>query len=280
MSISIINNISAFGITLLLLFSTFVPMIGTSSQINNSSQSIIDSRANIANEEAIVTCSTYGIGNTETEQKVIMSQSEAEQLLERIKDYSMVISQDPQSPEAQELQEEIIDLAIYYGLVPKETLSSIRKMRLPQQKILTKVNPNPMSTADEWFCNYAAGGQGSSTPVIILPRLTPILLFPIPRLFYRWSCNIGFASCGGLRSGTGFMAEGQQTGRALGFWGIGFSVFLPPVMAFGIIGYALYCSVEAEHIEYWPPNYPPEINAVYPLDGAINMRCFLLITAL
>lgn len=67
------------------------------------------------------------------------------------------------------------------------------------------------------------------------------------------------------------MAVGDQTGTTLGFWCIGFSVFLPPVMAFGIIGYALYCSVEAEYIEFYPPNYPPEVNAVYPLDGAVNI---------
>jgi hypothetical protein len=81
----------------------------------------------------------------------------------------------------------------------------------------------------------------------------------------------GYTSCGGLRSGTGFMAFGAQNGIALGFWGIGFSIFLPPVSAYGLFGYALYASVSAEHIEPWPPNYPPEITILSPLDGAENV---------
>ncbi len=265
------NSIVGFGIALLFLLSSLNPIIVTSAQYTISDTSEIDSVPNISEKEAIVTCSTYGIGNKDIEQKATMSHREAELFLDKIEAYSLQIMQDPQSPEAQDLQEEIIYLAIDYGLVPKETLSSIRKMQLPQQRLIPLVKSKPMSTANEFFCNYAAGGEGGATPVIIFPRLTPILLFPIPRIFYRWNARMGFSSCGGLRSGTGFMAEGQQTGRAIGFWGIGFSIFLPPVMAFGIIGYALYCSVEADHIEYWPPNYPPEINAVYPLDEAINI---------
>jgi hypothetical protein len=29
--------------------------------------------------------------------------------------------------------------------------------------------------------------------------------------------------------------------------------------------------VEAEHLELWPPNYPPEVNVVFPLDGAVDI---------
>jgi hypothetical protein len=58
---------------------------------------------------------------------------------------------------------------------------------------------------------------------------------------------------------------GQQTGTALGFWGIGFSIFLPPFMQYGFIGYALYASANAEIIELWPPNYPPEISHITPI---------------
>jgi len=42
-------------------------------------------------------------------------------------------------------------------------------------------------------------------------------------------------------------------------------------MAYGLLGYALFASVNAEEIELWPPNYPPEITAVSPLDGAENV---------
>jgi len=95
---------------------------------------------------------------------------------------------------------------------------------------------------------------------------------PIPRLFMIWNADEAITSCGGLRSGTGFIAYGQQRGIALGFWGIGFTFSLPPFMGvYGLAGYALFASVDAEEIELWPPNYPPEITAIYPLDGAGNV---------
>jgi hypothetical protein len=62
------------------------------------------------------------------------------------------------------------------------------------------------------------------------------------------------------------MAGGQQKGIALGFWGIGFSIFLPPVDAYGIFGYALYTKVSADYMEFWPPNNPPEITQTDPVD--------------
>jgi len=71
-----------------------------------------------------------------------------------------------------------------------------------------------------------------------------------------------------LLSRTGFYAVGEQQGLALGFWGIGFSIFLPPVMAYGMFGYALYAKASAQYMEFYPPNHPPVITAVYPLDGA------------
>ena len=257
------------GIIVLFILSAWTPISGKT-ELSTIEKSISNHTPQLQEHDAVVSCSTYGIGNIDIETKVLMTHSEAKLLLEKIETYSKLLH-DPQSAEALTQQEEIIHLAIKHNLIPEDTLSSLRKMQLPQQRVLSIYKPTPMSSADEWFCNYAAGGEGGATPVIIFPRLTPILLFPIPRLFYRWNARYGFASCGGLRSGTGFMAEGEQTGRAIGFWGIGFSVFLPPVMAFGIIGYALYCSVEADHIEFWPPNYPPEINAVYPLDGSSNI---------
>ena len=91
---------------------------------------------------------------------------------------------------------------------------------------------------------------------------------PIPRLFVGWKTPLGVTSCGGLLSRTGFYAVGEQQGFALGFWGIGFSIFLPPVMAYGMFGYALYAKASAQYMEYYPPNHPPEITAMYPLDGA------------
>ena len=266
-----LKKIVGIGIVLLFVISTCTPLTSGTTKNTDSEIFFTEPDTNLQAQDAIITCSTYGIGQKDTEQKVTMTCDEAELILEKVKSYADLITKDPQSTEAVDLQQEIITLATEYDLVPKDTISQIQEMRMPRQRLLPKIAPGPMSQADEWFCNYAAAGEGSSTPVIILPRLIPILLTPIPRVFYKWSAQIGYSSCGGLRSGTGFYAYGEQSGLALGFWGIGFSVFLPPVMAFGIIGYALYCSVEAQNLELWPPNYPPEINAVYPLDGAQNI---------
>jgi hypothetical protein len=123
------------------------------------------------------------------------------------------------------------------------------------------------STSSEFFCNFATTGTGSAFPIIILPRLIPFILMPIPRIFVKWSTPEGITSVGGLRSGTGFIATGNQKGLALGFWGIGFSIFLPPFAQYGIFGYALFARVTADAFEFWPPNNPPEITQTDPADG-------------
>ena len=122
-------------------------------------------------------------------------------------------------------------------------------------------------TGREMFCNFVSTGEGAAFPIIILPRFIPIIMAPIPRLFVGWKTSEGFTSVGGLVSGTGFYAVGQQQGIALGFWGIGFSIFLPPIMSYGLFGYALYTRVTAEVFEFYPPNTPPEITQTDPADG-------------
>jgi len=97
-------------------------------------------------------------------------------------------------------------------------------------------------------------------------------MIPIPRLFMIWRAQEAVTSCGGLRSGTGFIAYGQQNGIALGFWGLGFTFSLPPLMGvYGLAGYSLYASVDAEYIEFYPPNSPPVISQIDPGDGEINV---------
>ena len=75
---------------------------------------------------------------------------------------------------------------------------------------------------------------------------------PIPRLFITWDAEEGFTSCGGLFRLLGYVALGQQKGFALGFWGVGFSVFLPPVSAYGVFGYTLFVGATAEDFIGFP----------------------------
>jgi hypothetical protein len=224
-------------------------------------------------EDVLVSCSTFGLpGKPSHESSIPLN--EAELLYDKLQELQLEIVREPSSDKVHQLQKEIITIAKEHNLLPKgvsadeilSRLTPINNANPPQIPL-----PRAPGRASEMFCNYVSTGTGSSLPIIILPRLIPILLTPIPRLFVRWSTYEGITSCGGLRSKTGFIAYGAQNGIALGFWGIGFSIFLPPIMAYGLLGYALYASVNAEDIEYWPPNLPPEITMITPPDGAKNV---------
>ena len=261
-----------FIIIVLFICASFVSNIGgyseESSQVDADAANIYEPEENV-----VVTCSTFGFPG-EPLQEITMSLDEAEFLLDKIKDLQIEVARDPLSDKSQQLQHEIITLADEHNLLPAGLSVETLKSRLIQSKRSQHPRitlPRLSGRASELFCNYVSTGSGSSFPIIILPRLIPILLTPIPRLFVRWSTLDGITSCGGLRSGTGFIATGAQNGIALGFWGIGFSIFLPPVMAYGLFGYALFASVNAEEIELWPPNRLPVISDVNPLNKAENI---------
>jgi len=174
---------------------------------------------------------------------------------------------DPCSAETQQLQQQILLYAEQQGLLPAGmsadmVLAQLRKrgQTFATRNIGDSLPLSAAGTGREMFCNFVSTGEGAAFPIIILPRFIPFIMAPIPRLFVGWKTSIGFTSVGGLVSRTGFYAVGQQQGIALGFWGIGFSIFLPPVMAYGMFGYALFAKVSAEYMEYYPP--------LYPLDGA------------
>jgi hypothetical protein len=225
-------------------------------------------------EKVVVSCHSYGAPGKPLRQAE-MSKTEAYNLLDKINAFAEIIASNSFSNGAEKMQEEIILVARDYGLLPTDIsftdfqpriFSSLERIR--PKKGTTPVNGN-RGTAS--FCNFATTGSGMQFPIIILPRMIPILLTPIPRAFLHWSANEGLTTCGSYLTGTGFIAGGMQRGTALGFWGIGFSVFLPPVMAYGFIGYALFATCTAEEMEPWPPNYAPEVSAVSPIDGAENV---------
>jgi len=244
---------------------------GYSEEINQIDADVADVYE--SQENVVVTCYTFGFSG-EPSQEITMPISEAEFLYDKIKELQIEIARDPLSDKTKQLQNEIIALADEHNLLPAglsaETLKSCLIQSSRPQHPRIKL-PRLQNRASEMFCNYVSIGSGTSFPIIILPRLIPILLTPIPRLFVRWSTMDGVTSCGGLRSGTGFIATGAQNGIALGFWGIGFSIFLPPFMAYGLLGYALFASVNAQEIELWPPNRLPVISDVNPSNKAENI---------
>lgn len=143
------------------------------------------------------------------------------------------------------------------------------------------VYPHPISssqqqidTLDFWrfqyICNFISFSTGSTGPFLVFLRVVPVFLFPIPRLFITWTAEDGFTSCGGLLRMLGYVAVGQQKGFALEFWRIGFSVFLPPIAAYGVFGYTLFVGATAKDFIGYLFHY------FYIYYGIFNNFCYLL----
>ena len=219
-----------------------------------------------------ITFSIYG--KTEIKKLTIdVSPAEATEIYEIFTNLQNSLTAKQSNEKTQQLQRQLIEIlkeknAIPAGVTNEEILSLLQPPDLPFKNLRTNLLPF-QNKASEWFCNFVSTGTGSAFPIIILPRLIPFLLTPIPRAFVWWSTPEGITSVGGLISRTGFLAGGQQKGIAFGFWGIGFSIFLPPIMSYGLFGYALYTRVTAEVFEFYPPNTPPEIVQTDPADGQL-----------
>jgi len=271
---SLFKKATAFAIITIFFTTSILPTISGNTIENNEKQNMKSQKLVKEQDDVEVTFYSFGLHEQSTKE-IKMSYNEVEKLLSKISGYSMEIAYDPQSEEAQELQQEIFALTDELGLLPESI--STKTIQTEYNPLINIQNTRgiPVSIlqnrASAFFCNFATTGTGSQFPIIIFPRLIPIIQLPIPRVFLRWTATEGITSCGGLLSGKGFIAYGQQKGMALGFWGIGFSIFLPPIMQYGFIGYALFVSAEAEVIELWPPNTPPVISPISPANGEINV---------
>ena len=259
------------GIVVLLLTTSIAPGGGIRQTNTSTQQQNIITTSSPSTEETS-TFTFYVIGKNGLEkQETILPISDALRIYEKYQELKKETTSNPYSQKTQRVQQEFFDLLIENHALPTamskdQLLSFTRPPMLPLKHLRTGILPF-QNKASEWFCNFATFGEGSAFPIIILPRFIPFLLTPIPRAFIWWSTPEGITSVGGLISRTGFLAGGQQKGIALGFWGIGFSIFLPPIMSYGIFGYALYTRVTAEEFEFFPPNSPPEITQTDPADG-------------
>jgi hypothetical protein len=259
------------GIIFLFVCSCFLPCLAYPSNTPIDPISMGQEDLPPESQAVKITCYTIGIPGANPIQSAMVSTADAAWLIAQLKSLKYETSFDPQSEHVKNLQNELLIFAETRQLLSQGTSAlavQTALKRTPQlpENFLSKI-PLIQGRNAEWFCNFATFGEGSATPIIILPRFIPILLTPIPRAFVYWSTPDGYTSVGGLISRTGFIAYGEQKGIALGFWGIGFSVFLPPIMSYGIFGYALYSRVTAEQFEFWPPNSPPEITQTDPADG-------------
>ena len=269
---NLIGKTLALGIILIVIGGLFVPCSQSSLKQIQKNQLSINEQIGSSAEDTTITCYIGGAPYTKK-----ISYESGSHLKELFDELAIANAHDPNSFETQQFQQRILLYAEKQGLLPagisaEKILTQLGKIR---QGIAIRLSQGPAlldaGTSHQFFCNFVSTGEGSAFPIIILPRFIPIIMAPIPRLFIGWKTLLGITSCGGLLSRTGFIASGPQQGVALGFWGIGFSIFLPPVMAYGMFGYALYAKVTAAEMEYWPPNNPPKITTTYPLDGATHV---------
>ncbi len=273
---NILKKEITIGIILLLISISFAPYMNVvSKSIDGEDFTPIETIEDDTGEKSI-TCYVFDReGNSEHE--ITMSSDEFESFYALFKELNHKITYSPFSSETEILKSDFVDLLDSLDFIPegssKEDIVRLINPSVDRRRPLLSFMLSPVTNGRGYafFCNFATFGEGSQFPVIILPRLIPIIQLPIPRVMMHWNAIYGVTSCGGLLSGKGFIAEGAQQGMALGFWGIGFSVFLPPVMSFGFIGYALFSTATAENIIPWPPNRPPVILGEDPPDGTIDV---------
>jgi|GEM_PF-6524155 len=249
-----------------LLLCAFSTTISTANK-HQQSQSIdeIEARQQTLSTEAFVSCTLYGYDNEDIIQNQQISREEAVYLLSLLQIYQ-TLQKNGDTINALKTQEELLSFAEEKNLMPEGFSSSFSPPRIFTllEPLMSRGTTQTQRTGSEWLCNLVSFGEGSAVPIIVLPRLVPIILLPIPRVFMKWSAQQGYTSVGGLSSHTGFLAEGEHDGVAWGFWGVGFSIFLPPIMNYGLFGYSLFTRVNAENIEYYPPNNPPHITNPSP----------------
>jgi len=260
-----------FGIIILLISTSVIPGLSRNTNVQTKEKNIRSTP--LMTPEKTSSISMYVFGKAGLEKHDIMvSSQDATQIYTQFQELNKELTAHPLSEKTRQLEQQFLSLlkeknVILTGVSKEELLSLLQPPMTPPHNPLKSILPF-QGKASEWRCSFISQGTGSMVPIIILPRLIPILLTPIPRVLIRWNVKDGFTSCGGLHSGTGFIAYGEQKGFAVGFWGIGLTFSLPPIMNFyGLAGYAFYASVSADYIEHYPPNNPPEITQTDPTDG-------------
>jgi len=260
-----------FGMIILLISISVIPGISKNTTEQTKEKNIESTP--LLMPEKTTSLSFYVFGKTGLEKHDIMvSSQDATQIYTQFQELNKELTAHPLSEKTRQIEREFLSLLKEKNVIPtgvskEELLSLLQPPITPPHNSLKSILPFE-GKASEWRCSFISQGTGSMVPIIILPRLIPILLTPIPRVLIRWNVKEGLTSCGGLYSGTGFIAYGEQKGFAVGFWGIGLTFSLPPIMnVYGLAGYAFYASVNADEIEHYPPNNPPEITQTDPANG-------------
>jgi hypothetical protein len=142
-----------------------------------------------------------------------------------------------------------------------------KSFNIEKPRCYNNINPFKLSsTGTSFFCSIASAGTGRITPPVLLPRPRGILLWT----GYE-DPEFAITSVGSLLINKGFFAYGSQHGIAIGFIGLGMTYGTPVGTVYGFTGYALYTSVTATSIDFYPPNSKPIISNPVPSDSQENI---------
>ena len=112
-----LKKATAFIIITLFIAASFIPSISGNVTELDKKQSVKSQKHVEDQEDVLVTCYNFGMPG-EPSKKIEIPQHEAEYLYEKIKELNFAVAIDPLSERTQQLQNEIIDLADEYDLLP------------------------------------------------------------------------------------------------------------------------------------------------------------------
>ena len=115
---SLLKRATAFAIITIFFTTSILPTISGNTIENNEKQNMKSQKLVEEQDDVDVTFYSFGLHEQSTKE-IKMSYNEVEKLLSKISGYSMEIAYDPQSEEAQELQQEIFALTDELGLLPE-----------------------------------------------------------------------------------------------------------------------------------------------------------------
>jgi hypothetical protein len=254
----------ALGILLLLIAGLFIPCSQSSQKQTQKNPFMINHLADKTTKNGKITC--YAVGNIgKGKQDVVLSTDEAAVIFNRLNELKSEMTHNPFSKKTRSLKIAFIDLLAEKGVLPDKSskeayLSVLTPPGVQRLQDIGIDTPVPQAFVNRGSCVICSvGGEGSGI-------LFPLFLLPRPRIGLFWLGNGGSAAAN-LLTGHGYVADGIQTGIALGFIGIGISYAVPGFTLYGFIGYALFASTTAEYVEHYPLNSAPVVSAVNPTDG-------------
>jgi hypothetical protein len=247
------RKIMALGIVVFFLTELCIPL-------SQSSEGITKEKGN-----GTLTCYSFG-NNINGKQEVELSVDDATTIFNLMSQLRTAMANDPNSNETTSLKIELVNVLDQQGLLPpsvsKESYLSLLNPQWvkPQGTSKKGAFPSLLTTRARCaFCMMSGEGAGLLFPMFLLPR---------PRLFMAWSAPYGgYTMATNMLSLKGYVAEGTQSGSALGFMGTGLVYSFYGYYIYTFIGYALVATTVAEYLEYVPPNNPPSISDVQPADG-------------